>query len=227
MTKTVTCIIPFYNEGRSILSVVQAVNKVKNINQIICVDDGSINNTADLIQGKFSSVTLIKFDKNQGKSMAVKAGLEKAHNELIFLTDGDLIGLKSEEVERGIEKFQNSGIDLIIFQVVTTKAKLDGWLNKYITFSGTRILKRDDLRKVLDNRPNGYQLETEMNDYFMKNGKTVRWIKCSAINPNKLDKRGFIKGFIKNIKMELSIISYLGFVNHLKQIFTFGREELK
>lgn len=225
MKKYFSCIIPFHNEGESVLSVLGVVRKVREINQIIAVDDGSTDTIWQLIKNKFPGVSLIRLSDNLGKAAAVKAGLGRATFENIFLIDADLVGLNPQELKDGLKKFLKGNLDMLIFQIFTTKAKLDGWLNKYITFSGTRIIKKHDLDKVLRERPKGYQLETAINEYFIRNKKRVAWIKCSAINPNKLEKIGVRRGLIRNIKMELAIIAYTGLRRHLKQLFTFARKE--
>ncbi len=70
----VTCIIPFYNEGRRILRVLDAITRSHAISQIICVDDGSADNTYRQIQEDYPSIEVIRSDRNQGKSRAIVQG---------------------------------------------------------------------------------------------------------------------------------------------------------
>ena len=66
MENMLTCIIPFYNEGENLFGVVTSVIKVKYINQIICVDDGSGDRTYKKLLAKFPDVVLIRLDENKG-----------------------------------------------------------------------------------------------------------------------------------------------------------------
>lgn len=157
----------------------------------------------------------------------MKAALKKAFNQNIFTIDSDLENVKVSEIESGMEKFLTSDADEAIFQVFTTKAKLDGLLNRYISFSGIRLIRKNDLKEVLKENIKGYQLETAINKYFSENHKKSYFVKCSFINPNKLDKIGFLKGMQNNIKMEISMISYTGVWEHIKQTLFFARKELK
>ena len=59
------------------------------------------------------------------------------------------------------------------------------------------------------------------------NHKTVKWIGCSAFNPHKKEKIGWIKGTVIDLQMDISIIRFLGLVDYLKQMFFFARSELK
>jgi glycosyltransferase involved in cell wall biosynthesis len=223
----VSCIIASYNEGERVFHVLQALLVVSSISQIIFVDDGSLDDTYLEVKDKFPKVTVIHFMKNQGKTAAVARGLEEAKEKVVFLIDADLENVNSDEIEQGIKKYFSSGIDMLIFQVITTYAKIDGWLNKYIVFSGTRILKKKDLLDSFNRKTNGYQIEAAINQYFIDNKKEVRWIPCSAINPNKFEKLGPIKGLFRNIKMEIGYMFYTNLLDHWKQILFFGREKLQ
>lgn len=224
---TVSAIVSFYNEGTNTISVIETLEKINHVKQIICIDDGSTDDIYSVLTKKFPTIDLIRSEKNLGKSQAVKLGLAKAKYPTIFLIDADLYNLKAEEFEIALEKYFSQDIDLLLFQVYTTKAAIDGWLNKYISFTGTRILSKKNLEEVLQQPVKGYQLEAAINGFFMERHKKIMYAKCSAINPNKLDKIGFPRGFFKNIKMEIESLQYQGLTNHIHQILFFGREELK
>src|SRR4051812_29391813 len=83
----VSCIIPFYNEGSRIFNVLNALCDIKSIKEIICVDDGSTDNTSHLIQKFLPSVTLIRLLSNEGKAAAIRHGLKKASLDIVLLID--------------------------------------------------------------------------------------------------------------------------------------------
>lgn len=47
VAKQFSCIIPFYNKGGSLLSILTVFSHISYIKQIICVDDGSTNNMGE------------------------------------------------------------------------------------------------------------------------------------------------------------------------------------
>ena len=92
-------IIPTYNEGKTILLVldkIKAVKLIKNIEkEIIIVNDASEDQTEELINNFVSnnSLLLIKYVRheiNQGKGSAIQTGISHATGEFLIIQDADL-----------------------------------------------------------------------------------------------------------------------------------------
>ena len=61
--------------------------------EIIIVDDGSTDNTLDIIKNSqlnFANIILIELSRNFGHHPAIRCGLEHANGDLIYLIDSDL-----------------------------------------------------------------------------------------------------------------------------------------
>lgn len=86
----VSVIIPAFNSGKYLLDTLTSVfNQTTPPNEIIVVDDGSTDNTAELVSG-FSDKRLHYFyQKNSGVSAARNAGLRIATGEFITFLDAD------------------------------------------------------------------------------------------------------------------------------------------
>ena len=54
--KTISCIIPSYNEEKRIIEVIQTVIRHPHVNEIIIVDDGSKDNTKKVIEDFLTTV---------------------------------------------------------------------------------------------------------------------------------------------------------------------------
>jgi|SRR3989344_8136303 len=85
--------LPAYNEEQNILKVIKNVKEVlkkiaKNY-EIIVVDDGSIDRTAEEVL-KIRDVRLISHQRNLGYGAALKSGLSNSRYELIVFIDADL-----------------------------------------------------------------------------------------------------------------------------------------
>ena len=87
-------IVPAYNEGKTILTVLQKLNNLKKFYQniqIIVINDGSKDNSLEILEGNKSLFDiLINNPKNRGKGNAVKKGLEVADGDYITFQDADL-----------------------------------------------------------------------------------------------------------------------------------------
>lgn len=88
----ISIIIPFFNEGNTILKVLKKIQEVKLGDvekEIILVDDGSTDNWVKGAEKHTKDVKLIK-KKNEGKGSAIKEGIRSATGDYILIQDADL-----------------------------------------------------------------------------------------------------------------------------------------
>ena len=90
-------VIPVYNEEEVILESLRSIHKIATeieMNfEIICVDDGSRDQTAQKITEAiklYPGVRLIKLQKNFGHMAALTAGMSQALGNLVLTMDADL-----------------------------------------------------------------------------------------------------------------------------------------
>jgi len=109
-------IVPLYNEEESIrplyAAIVQALGDIGCTFEMVFVDDGSQDNTAEIARqiARFDSrLRLVKFRRNYGQTPAMAAGIEHARGEILVTMDGDLqndpadIKLLLEQIEAGYD----------------------------------------------------------------------------------------------------------------------------
>ncbi|MBI3485815.1 glycosyltransferase family 2 protein [Candidatus Daviesbacteria bacterium] len=87
----VSIIIPNWNGEEKLRKNLPKVLKIKNVEEIIVVDDTSTDGSVSLIEQSFPEVKLIKKTKNEGFSSTVNLGVEKASGDLVFLLNTDAI----------------------------------------------------------------------------------------------------------------------------------------
>ena len=85
----ISVIIPIYNEAATCIELINRVQAVSLEKEIIIVDDGSSDGTAELLSN-IESITLLKHKINQGKGAAVQTAVDYITGDLVILQDGDL-----------------------------------------------------------------------------------------------------------------------------------------
>ncbi|MGD1862029.1 MAG: glycosyltransferase family 2 protein [Leptolyngbyaceae cyanobacterium] len=90
-------VIPIHNEYESIPKLLQVITKVMEpLNysyEIICVDDGSIDGSTDLLRqlaAQDARLTALLLRRNYGQTAAMAAGFDYARGGVIITLDGDL-----------------------------------------------------------------------------------------------------------------------------------------
>ena len=88
MKPTISIVIPFYNEEETVVSVLEEVVQTNPGAEIIAVNDGSRDRTAELMQS-VAGVRALNAPENRGQSAALYAGLKQATGEVCVMMDGD------------------------------------------------------------------------------------------------------------------------------------------
>jgi len=118
-TLDISIIIPAFNEEKRISKTIKGIERYldsKNISyEIIVVDDGSSDNTLNLVKGfskNNNKITYITYEKNMGKGYAVREGVKNSKGNLILFSDADL-STPITEMEKLIAAIKN-GFDISI-----------------------------------------------------------------------------------------------------------------
>lgn len=94
----VVAIIPAYNEEKRISAVLEAVEQAKVVDEIIVVNDGSTDETAQVVK-RFGRVRLMDKKENEGKGAALMTGVTGTEADILVFIDADLVGFTSAHVE--------------------------------------------------------------------------------------------------------------------------------
>lgn len=190
---TVSVILPAYNEGEVIASVVQSLLAVAEPEwEIIVVDDGSTDDTADRAQA--DGVRVLRHPYNKGNGAAVKTGLRAASGEVVCLMDADgqhdpaqiaalLEALDTYDLVIGAR--QDGGGAGGIFRRIG-----NAFYNRLATYlsnqkvldltSGFRAAWRDKMLEFLPLFPNGFSYPTTSTLAFIKAGYNVGFVPIQA-----------------------------------------------
>ena len=108
---TVTVVLPAYNEESRIMDTLKAVKSLSLVDEIIIVNDGSTDRTAE--QVREMAITLIDLPTNQGKGGAMNAALPYVNCDLVVFLDADL-GSSAKEAVKIIQVVADGLCDLAI-----------------------------------------------------------------------------------------------------------------
>jgi glycosyltransferase involved in cell wall biosynthesis len=85
----VSIVVPAYNEAATIAAVLQRVAGVPFRHEVIVVDDGSTDGTADIVAAT-DTARLIRRPLNAGKGAAVRDGIAASTGDIVVIQDADL-----------------------------------------------------------------------------------------------------------------------------------------
>jgi len=205
--KKVVAVVPAFNEEANVGRVLEVLLSSKDLDEVILVDDGSSDKTAEV--GEKLNVKVVRLHKNAGKGNAMKQGLKATDAEIIVFFDADLIGLTQEHIFSLVEPILKDGVDMCVgirgrlFNIPKLVVKIDPLL----AIGGERAIKRQILESIPDRLVQEFMVEPAINYYCIKNRLRVEY----ALLPNlsiiiKERKWGFLKGFVNRIKMIWQII---------------------
>lgn len=177
-------VIPAFNEARAIEAVVSALRDSASWHEIIVIDDGSSDGTAE--RARAAGARVVSHPYNKGNGASVKTGVREATGEYVLILDGD--GQHQPSDARMLVS-KLGDYDLVIgaradaTQASSTRLVgnwLLNWLAGYLAgqpipdlTSGFRAARREHLREFIHLLPNGFSTPTTTTLAFIKAGYNV------------------------------------------------------
>lgn len=150
---SISVILPVYNGGKFIAEAINSVfdQKYKPL-EIIVVDDGSTDNTKDVLTQYGDKITYI-YQENKGSASARNTALSAAGNEFISFIDADDIWnpVKLKTQLALFEKFKSLEIAMGItadFDSVFNKELLHNSVKRFRPVLGSALFKKTVFEKI-------------------------------------------------------------------------------
>lgn len=122
----ISIIVPFYNSEKYIGECLNSIiGGTKIPYEIICVDDGSTDGSADIVKrycAENDTIKLISFPENKGLYLARLAGVKAARGRYIGFVDSDDY-VSPRYFDKLYHAIQRSGADISVGQVVNIDLK--------------------------------------------------------------------------------------------------------
>jgi len=105
----VSVLIPTYNRRAQVMSAIESVlAQTRPVQQIIVVDDGSTDGTANELRAQYGSLVTLITQDNAGVSAARNRGIRETQGEWVAFLDSDDIWLPTK-IERQLELTESLG----------------------------------------------------------------------------------------------------------------------
>ncbi|XID75169.1 glycosyltransferase family 2 protein [Alkanindiges sp. WGS2144] len=204
--------LPAKNESEAIETTIQDIVKLAIAHEIIVVNDGSTDSTAEI--ARQAGAKVLNHPYSKGNGAAIKSGARAATGDVIVFMDAD--GQHDpQDVPRLLEKI-NQGYDLVVgarqkgSQASLGRGVANKLYNNLATYmtehqvedltSGFRAVRADEFREFLYLLPNGFSYPTTSTMAFFRAGYSVTYVPIHAakrigkshINPIKDGVRFFL-----------------------------------
>lgn len=188
-TSLFSVVIPALNEEGAIGPLLDRLKSLPVVPEIIVVNDGSTDRTADIAREKGAIVVSHPCSGGYGRS--VKDGMHRATHDIIVLTDADGT-YPIEDIPRLLEVFEK-GFDMVVgarrgkyyrgsFLKMPARILLK-WLVEFTTGrnipdinSGFRVFRKSTALQYIDDLCNGFSFTTTITLVFMLSGKFVEYM---------------------------------------------------
>lgn len=205
----VSAIVPAYNEASRIGAVLKPLVSSSSVDEVIVVDDGSDDGTAEMAH-KYP-VQVVRLAENCGKAKALDEGVARARNDVLLFLDADLVGLTEAHVDKFVRSYEESGVDMAV-GVFTNGRKNTDFAQKFNPYaSGQRMLtKRLWERAKANVHEMNYGIEFALSKLAVKEGWSKEKVKLEGVtHVLKEEKRGFSNGMRERFKMYGDMIKWL------------------
>ena len=108
--KSVSIVIPAYNEEATVAKVVSVARKLSYVTEVIVVDDGSTDRTVE--EAESAGATVISHIMNEGKGSAIKTGFKNSHGNIVAFIDADISNFTSEKIYKIIRPILEDQTDI-------------------------------------------------------------------------------------------------------------------
>ncbi|VXA86101.1 Glycosyl transferase [Acinetobacter sp. 8I-beige] len=188
----ISIVLPAKNEAGAIQQTVKAIKQLNRVDEIIVVNDGSTDDTAQIAEQAGAKV--ISHPYSKGNGAAIKTGARNATGDIIIFMDAD--GQHdANDIFKLIERIEE-GYDLVVgarqkgSQASIGRGIANKLYNNLATYmsdhpvedltSGFRAVRAEKFREFIYLLPNGFSYPTTSTMAFFRAGYSVSYVPIHA-----------------------------------------------
>lgn len=197
----IALIIPAYNEEERIGEVIAVAQKVALIDEIVVVNDGSIDNTAGV--ARRTGVRVINLPTNQGKGHAMQMGIKAVNADILVFSDADIQGLKDTHFLLLIEPLlADEKLMMTVGKFSGGRLRTDFSQNLIPSISGQRALRRELIAGLPDLSDARFGVEIALTKHAKTTGAKISEVTLNDLtHVMKEEKLGMVKGLSARLRM--------------------------
>jgi glycosyltransferase involved in cell wall biosynthesis len=195
----IDAVIPARNEATTVAAVVAAVRGCRYVGEVVVVDDGSTDGTAE--RALAAGAKVVRRDgPNGSKAKAMEAGVAATDAEAILFCDADCLHLTAAHLDDVCRPFVEGRADMSL-----------GWfdygvLNPLVLrlppTTGERVIPRWVWDTVPTEKRQGYAVEIMINEVVAEaHLSTTARIMAGVSHRTKRDKLGLVRGYRETWRM--------------------------
>lgn len=153
-------IIPAKNEEQTIGHIVDAAISCSLVDEVIVVDNASIDATAKHAR---EAGAIVLHESTRGKGQALKRGVNAAKGNIIVFIDGDLINFTDKHLENLIHPIENNVCHMTCCLFDRGRFLNAVHLNYLPVWTGQRALRKHLFLSLSDSEIAGFRVEAALN----------------------------------------------------------------
>ena len=203
--KKVSVIVPAYNEEKTIEKVLNVLISSDIPDEVICVNDGSTDNTLNEIKKYKDDIVIINIKENKGKGNALAEGIKRARGDILLFLDADLTTLSDTHLQLLLDPLLNDNYKAVLGYLVggsgfTLASNITGQRAYY---------KADLIPHIEEMAKTRFGVEVFLNGLFSKN-ETKKIPLPGLVGLYKYEKEGPQEAFNSYIKAGVEIARVIG-----------------
>ena len=185
-------IVPVFNEKKTVLELIECIQKVEVPKEIIIVDDGSSDGTREIL-GRYAlntpDIRVIFHDENKGKGSAVRTGIRVATGDAIIIQDADL-EYDPRDYRPLLEAMEGGKANVIYGSRFIHKTKVTAFWHRFVNYFLTGLanylysakltdmetcykLFRTEILKDMEIVSQSFEIEVELTAKVLKKGERI------------------------------------------------------